>query len=113
MISGRKMPWIIGGVVLTLAVIGGGAGIVVATGGDDDQPITGRALEQASQAALKQTGGGRVTETEVNDEESHYEVEVTLDDGSQVDVQLDENFNVVGQKVDREDTGDQDGSNDD
>ena len=40
-----------------------------------------------------------MTESEVGDEESYYEVEVTLDDGSQVDVQLDENFNVVGDKT--------------
>ena len=30
----------------------------------------------------------------------NYEVEVTLDDGSQVDVQLDEEFNVVGTEQD-------------
>ena len=58
-------------------------------------------------AALEHTGEGRVTETEVGDEESYYEVEVTLDDGSQVDVQLDEEFNVVG------DEADDDGSEDD
>ena len=41
-----------------------------------------------------------MTETEVGDEEScYYEVEVTLDDGSQVDVQLDEGFNVVGDEA--------------
>ena len=56
-------------------------------------------MEQASDAALAHTGGGTVTETEVGDEESLYEVEVTLDDGSQVDVQLDEDFNVVGDEV--------------
>ena len=50
----------------------------------------GPALDKASAAALEHTGEGRVTETEVGDEESYYEVEVTLDDGSQVDVQLDE-----------------------
>jgi len=68
-------------------------------GGDDDeaeQPITGTDLEKASAEALQHTGGGRVTGTEVGDEESYYEVEVTLDNGNQVDVQLDENFNVVG-----------------
>jgi len=65
------------------------------------------ALEQASAAALAHTGGGRVTETEVGDEDSYYEVEVTLDDGSQVDVQLDESFHVVGAKGDHEnDQGD-------
>lgn len=73
---------------------------------DDDgteTPITGAELERASAVALAHTGGGRVTETEVGDEDSYYEVEVTLDDGRQVDVQLDRNFNVVGSKADRED----------
>ena len=39
----------------------------------------------------------------MGDEESYYEVEVTRADGSQVDVQLDRGFNVVGQKADHED----------
>ena len=47
-----------------------------------------------------------MTETEVGDEESYYEVEVTLDNGSQVDVQLDESFNVVGSEGDRDGSGD-------
>jgi hypothetical protein len=46
------------------------------------------------------TGGGTVTGTEVGDEESYYQVEVTLAGGRQVDVQLDEGFNVVANKVD-------------
>ena len=61
-----------------------------------DQPITGPDLKRASAAALAYVGEGRVTETEIEDEESYYEVEVTLDDGRQIDVQLDEAFNVVG-----------------
>jgi uncharacterized membrane protein YkoI len=84
-------------VVLAVGAIGGG--VAVAAGGDDDAtdtPITGTALERASAAALAHTGGGKVTGTEVGDEESRYEVEVTRDDGSQVDVQLDERFRVVG-----------------
>ncbi|WP_217702802.1 PepSY domain-containing protein [Nocardioides guangzhouensis] len=81
-----------------LAVLGGGAAAVAGAADDDgtDQPITGDALERASQAALEHTGEGEVTETEVGDEEGYYEVEVTLDDGSQVDVHLDEDFNVTG-----------------
>jgi len=78
---------------------GGIAGTAFAGGGDDDEtdrPIPAKDLDQASEAALAETGGGTVTETEINDEESKYEVEVTLDDGTQVDVQLDEDFNVVG-----------------
>ncbi len=98
-----KRKWIAAAVV-AVAVTGTGAGLAMANGGGDDSdgPITGTALEQATTAALASTGGGRVTDTEVGDEESYYEVEVTLADGSQVDVQLDESFNVVGSKADRE-----------
>jgi uncharacterized membrane protein YkoI len=92
------------------ALATGGAAIAGATGDDDrnDEAITGSALDRASQAALKETGGGRVTETEVGDEEGAYEVEVTLDDGRQVDVHLDKDFAVINSSSDRE--GDDDGS---
>ena len=93
-------------IVVGAVVAAAAAGPTMAIAGDDvDVPITGPALEQASAAALAHTGGGRVTATEVGDEESYYEVEVTLDDGTQIDVQLDEHFNVVG--------GESDGANDD
>jgi uncharacterized membrane protein YkoI len=92
------------GIGAGVLVIAGGTGIAVASGVGDDEgsqtPITGDALNKASTAALKYTGGGRVTETEVNDEDSKYEVEVTMNDGSQVDVQLDANFHVVSSKDD-------------
>ena len=86
-----------------VAAVGTTAGIATAAGGDDSEgPITGDALQRASEAALDHTGGGTVTDTEVGDEESYYEVEVTTDDGDQVDVQLDEQFNVVGSEGDDE-----------
>jgi uncharacterized membrane protein YkoI len=99
----RKKAAVIAGVAAVVAL--GGAGTAIASNDDDatDTPITGDALERAEQAALAETGGGTVTETEVGDEESMYEVEVTLDDGSQVDVQLDEDFKVVGSEQDSED----------
>jgi len=99
------------GVVIALAAVAalavGGAAIAGAVGGDDDasendKPIPSASIEKASKAALAHTGGGKVTETEVGDEESHYEVEVTRDDGSQVDVQLDRGFHVVGAEADSE-----------
>lgn len=62
---------------------------------ETDIAITGPDLERASRVALDHLGEGRVTGTEVGDEDTYYEIEVTLDDGSQVDVQLDEGFNVV------------------
>lgn len=61
-----------------------------------DQPITGPDRDRAADVALEYLGGGRVTGTEIEDEESYYEIEVTRADGTQVDVQLDEFFEVVG-----------------
>jgi uncharacterized membrane protein YkoI len=83
------------------AAVAIGTGIATAQPQDDGEgtPITGEALAKASEAALAFTGGGTVTGTEVGDEESLYEVEVTLADGSQVDVQLDQNFAVVTSKT--------------
>ena len=97
-----RKSWLVGAVA-AVALLGVGGGIAVANNGDDSEPpITGEALQKASAAALAYTGGGRVTETEAGDEDSYYEVEVTLPDGRQVDVQLDENFNVVGGEADDE-----------
>ena len=90
------------------AAVAGGAGVAAASGGSDDgaegpdSAISGDALQRASDAALAETGGGTVTGSEVGDEESYYEVEVTLGNGHQVDVQLDENFAVVGSSADVE-----------
>ena len=90
------------------------AGIAVAAGGaldDAEPPITGVALEKASAAALASTGGGRVTGTEVGDEDAYYEVEVTID-GREVDVHLDQAFNVVSTDADADAPGDSDGGSD-
>lgn len=110
MTNGRKkLLGLIAGLAV-LAAVGGGAAYATGVVDDDERPITGSALERASAAALAHTGGGRVTETEVDDEDSKYEVEVTLADGRQIDVQLDADFNVVGEKVDDEgEDGDDDG----
>lgn len=98
---------VIAAAVVGLGIAGGGAAIAANAGGDDaERPITGPALEQASAAALAHTGGGRVTDTEVGDEESLYEVEVTRPDGTQVDVQLDAGFTVVGAEDDGRDEED-------
>ncbi len=76
------------------------------TSNDTDTPITGTDLQRASNAALASTGQGRVTGTEVGDEESYYEVEVTLDNATEVDVQLDSDFHVVGSAADKVNTED-------
>ena len=109
-----KRLYIVGGLVAVLALAAIGTGIgVAASSGDDDQPLTGTALEHASDAALTHTGGGTVVETEVGDDGAAYGVEVRLDNGSVVEVSLDESFKVIGQETDDDGPNDQDGENDD
>jgi uncharacterized membrane protein YkoI len=90
----------VGIAVAVVAAVGSGAGIALAATGDDsggDTPITGEALERASAAALEHTGGGTVVDSEVDDdEESYYQVEVELADGSITEVELSEDFSVLG-----------------
>jgi uncharacterized membrane protein YkoI len=107
----KKRIALIAALVAVVAAIA--AGFAVAGSRDDnEQPITGTALVRASQAALAETGGGRVTETEVGDEDAYYELEVTLDDGSQVDVHLDRSFEVVSSADDSDtsESEDEDGA---
>jgi uncharacterized membrane protein YkoI len=101
--------------VLVLALGAVSAGFAIAAGGgDDDRPLTGRNLEQATDAALAHTGGGTVVETEVGDDGAAYGVEIRLADGRVVEVELDENFDVVGQENDDDGANDgDDGPNDD
>jgi uncharacterized membrane protein YkoI len=103
----RKRKLTLGAAVVA-AALAAGTGVVVARGDDSEAAISGSALEKASAAALDHTGGGRVTGTEIGDEDSYYEVEVTLDNGSQVDVQLDASFKVVDSNADEESAGDKD-----
>ena len=104
----RRTKWIAAG-AFAVATVATGVGVASAGNSDDaETPISGSALDTASAAALAHTGEGTVSGTEVGDEESYYEVEVTLDDGSQVDVQLDEGFKVVSGDTDVESGTDQD-----
>jgi len=90
----RSTKWFLGAAI-AVGTFGAGTGAVLASGGADEAedgaetPITGTELDQASAAALDHLGEGRVSDTEVGDEEGYYEVEVTLDDGSEVGVHLD------------------------
>jgi peptidase YpeB-like protein len=91
---------------LVVALGATSAGIAIAAGvGGDEKPLTGSALDQATAAALKHAGGGTVVETEVGDDGAAYGVEIRRADGSQVEVSLDANFNVIG------DAADDDGAN--
>ena len=99
-----KRKWIAGG-ALALAVVGGTTGFAIASAGDDDQPLTGSALEKATAAALAHTGGGTVIESEAGDDGAAYGVEIRLDDGRVVEVALDARFHVIGSGSDDDGTG--------
>ncbi len=106
----RTVVVVAGTIVLTLS--GGASGLTLAGGGSHDDGGGARgadALTRAAEVALAVTGGGRVTDTEVGDEESYYQVEITLLDSRQVDVQLDESFVLVDMYADVEDDGGADG----
>jgi uncharacterized membrane protein YkoI len=107
----RRTKWIAGGAI-ALAVIGAGTGIGIASSGDAEQPLTGSTLDRAAKAALEHTGGGTVVETEAGDDGAAYGVEVLLPDGTQVEIHLDAQFNVIGQEGDEDAPGDRDGQGD-
>jgi hypothetical protein len=93
----------------------GGAGIALANGGDTEEQVTGPDAEKAKSAAIAAVDGGSVTEVERDDGDGTgvFEVEVKRDDGSQVEVHLDRDLNVVGQGADEDRPNDQNGPSDD
>jgi hypothetical protein len=94
------------GAVVFAALAGGGAAWATGAGGGDEQPLEGSSLDRATAAALAETGGGKVTEAESGDDGAAYSVEVELSDGSQVEIQLDSDFNVTGREGDDDGSGD-------
>jgi uncharacterized membrane protein YkoI len=95
-------------VALAALALGGSALAGAAAGGDPEagdksSAITGDAKTRAEQAALAETGGGKVNQSELDNENgATYEVEVAKTDGTQVDVRLDDNFKVVIVEADGE-----------
>ena len=90
-----------------------GAGVAYATGATEDSSgqSTGPGMDQAKSVALDHVDGS-VTGSEFQDEEGYYEVEVTKPDGSQVDVHLDKNFNIINVQSDGGGSDSEDGPND-
>jgi hypothetical protein len=83
----------------------GGAGIAYANGAASEEHLTGLDAERAKSAAIAAVGGGTVTEVERDDDgygPGVFEVEVTRDDGTQVEVHLDGDYNVVSQQADED-----------
>ena len=89
-------------------------------GADSEERLTGPDAHKAESAAIAAVGGGTLTGVERDDGDDGYgtsgggyEVEVTREDGTQVEVHLDGDYNVVGQEADEDGANDNDGPNDD
>lgn len=77
-----------------------GAGALTGTS-DDDDDLVGADYDQAAAAAIAAAGGGTVTDADRSDYgDVAYEVDVRLDDGTEVDVDLDASFGVLRTDVD-------------
>lgn len=101
----RTFMWSAGCGLIVAVAVATGAGAAAAQGpsapdDDGDMPLTGSSLESASAAALAHTGGGMITETETGDDGAAYGVEIRTPDGGHVEVELDQNFAVVGEEAD-------------
>jgi uncharacterized membrane protein YkoI len=83
---------------------GSGTDSSTASPSDDlstEPPISDADRDAASEAALAEIGSGTVTDVDRDDDPDHvWEVEVTLADGTDADVELDESFAVT--RVDRD-----------
>jgi len=104
--------WVVAAMAAGLLLVGAGVAYATGSGEGSSAQAGGANIEKAKSVALEQVKG-RVTETEVEDEEGYYEVEVTRDDGSQVDVHLDKDFNVLGTPADYEGHENEDAPDDD
>jgi uncharacterized membrane protein YkoI len=119
----KRTIWITSAAAAGVLALGGTAIAYAATDGfetDDDRTgtsqgtersdeLTGADLEQATDAALAETGGGEVVDAEREDDrDAAYEVDVKLDSGTYVEVSLDEDFDVVTVEDDDADDADDD-----
>ena len=93
-----RSKWMVAGGVAVMGVLGAGAASMAAT--DDDAPLTGETRDKAVAAATTHVGSGKVTETELGDDGAAYGVEILKQDGTQVEVRLDDSYTVTGTETD-------------
>ena len=105
--SKRTLLIVAAAAVLAVAA---GAGIAQAVSGSEE-PVTGPTADRPAEAALEAAGGGTVLEMERQDDDGAgvYEVEVRREDGSEVEIHLDAQFQQVGTAT-NDDAGEQEDS---
>jgi hypothetical protein len=79
-----------------VVVAGAGSGVAAASNDDGDNTVTGAQADKATESALGYTHGGKANSVERDSENgATWEVEVTRDDGTTVDVRLDQGYQLV------------------
>lgn len=102
---GRRTLFITG-IAAAAAAISGASIAAASTTPGGDQPLSGTALQQASDAAIARTGPGIVTSAQAdNAANTSYEVNVQLNSGGRVEVELDGSFQVVSVEDQHEESG--------
>ena len=92
----KKNVLIATGAGIVVALAGAGIALGVSNIAGDNDTLTGDTLERASNAALAEVGPGTVTSAERTDDGGpEYNLEVRLENGDEVDVELDGSFTVV------------------
>ena len=98
----KRTAILAGAAAVVVAATAGG--VAVATDDDGDVHVTGPEADRATEAALEATDGGTANSVERDNENgATWEVEVTREDGTTVDVRLDEDYEVVVVEGDSED----------
>ena len=105
----RKTRIITTSIAAAAIVVGAGAAYAVAAG--DGEGLDNENMQRARDAALAEAGGGTVTEIESDD--GGYDVEVRLDDGTEIEIELGNDFTVRATESGQVDDGDDDGRDDD
>ncbi len=88
-------------------------------GADSEERLTGPEAQKAKSAAIAAVGGGTIAEVERDDGDdgygtsSGYEVEVEREDGTQIEVHLDGDYDLEGQEADEDGPNDENETNDD
>lgn len=93
--------------IAAVAVLGIGGTVWSATASDED--VRGGERDRVAAAAVEAVGGGTAVDVETSDDTGEaYEVEVRLEDGTEIDVALDEDLEVVAKDADLETDDDSD-----
>ncbi|PSL39271.1 YpeB-like protein with putative protease inhibitory function [Labedella gwakjiensis] len=108
-----KRTWIIGGAVAGLLVLGGAGFAIADELNDGSDTLDDATRDRVAAAATAYTGGGELIDAE-RDDDGGYDAEVRFENGTEVDLDLDENLAVISSDTDRtDDDGDRNGDDGD